>query len=60
MINLLEGVLYQVIKSDVVFPAPIIEGVSVIEGARPSVCDGLSEVGNILNSELWNESKDEC
>ena len=50
--------LDQVVKSDVVFPAPVIEGVHVIERAWPCVCDGLSEVRNVLNSELWNESKE--
>ena len=51
-VNLLDGLFGKVVERDVVCPAPIVLGVTIVEGAGPSLSDGLSEIGRILNSEV--------
>ena len=52
VIDLLDGLLGEVIKRDVIGPAPVVLGVRVIKRAWPCFRDGLSEVGRILNGEV--------
>lgn len=58
VVNLANSLLNKVVEGDVVFPAPVIEGLVVIEGARPCLSNSLSEIGGILNGEVRNASKD--
>jgi hypothetical protein len=52
VINLPNGLLDEVVKGDIVLPAPVVLGVLVTERARPCLSDCLSEVGRILNLEV--------
>ena len=51
-INLADCLLDKVIKSDLVLPAPVSEGITVVEGTRPGLSNGLSEVGLVLDCEI--------
>lgn len=59
VVNLLNGLLNEVIEGDVVFPAPVIERLVVVKGARPCLGDGLSEIRGILDGEIGDEPKKE-
>ena len=48
-VNLLDGLLSEIIKADVIGPAPVVLGVTVIKRARPCLSDSLSEVRCILD-----------
>ena len=51
-IDLLDGLLGELIKRNVIGPSPVVLGLAVVKGAGPCLRDGLSEVGCILYGEV--------
>ena len=51
-VDLPDCLLDHVVERDVVFPAPVLIGGAIVEGARPCLRDLLSEVGLVSDCEV--------